>query len=104
MSSDENEKEFMKWVTEISAWLMSAQAIVLTIIQVYNMNLLGKQVVTVLLLIGIFFSTLTITGAFNFVASGIRKYKKLAQNASNFTVWFFLIGLVILAALVVLDV
>jgi hypothetical protein len=55
MSSDEKEKEFMKWVTEISAWLMSAQAIVLTIIQAYNMNLLGKQVVTVLLLIGIFF-------------------------------------------------
>jgi hypothetical protein len=104
MSSDEKDKEFMKRVTEISAWLMSAQAIVLTIIQAYNINLLGKQVVTVSLLIGIFTSTLTITGAVNFVAREGQEYKRLARCSSNITVWSFLFGLIILGLLVILDV
>jgi hypothetical protein len=93
----------MKWVTEISAWLMSAQAIVLTIIQTLNVALPGRQFVIVLLILGLFTSTLTITGAVNYVVRGSKYWMKVAQLTSNLTVWFFLTGLAISGVLVILN-
>jgi len=98
-----NEKEFMKWVTEISAWLMSAQAIVLTIIQTLNIALPGRQFVITLLILGLSTSTLTITGAVNYVAQGSKNWMRVAQLMSNFTVWLFLAGLVTSGILVMLN-
>ncbi len=77
--------------------------IVLTIVQAFDVSLPWKQTITIFLVIGVTASTLTITGAFNYITNKSKFWFSVAQFMSNITVWFFLAGLVTLRASVMLN-
>jgi hypothetical protein len=82
---------------------MSAQAIVLTVIQTFVIDFPLKQIVIGLLISAIFFSTLTITAAVNYVITESRKWMTMSRLMSSLTVWLFWAGLVTLAVSVMLK-